>query len=348
MKVITVETSKRYEVLIGDGLIERAGELCANVVSPCKAVIISDDVVAKHYMDAVSQSFGQAGYQLSQFVFCSGEAQKNISTLGEILEFLAGQQLTRSDLIIALGGGVVGDIAGFAASVYLRGIRFVQIPTTLLAQVDSSVGGKTAVDLVAGKNLAGAFYQPELVVCDVNTLQTLPPDIFSGGMAEVIKYGVVFDEELFQALSGEYDLTDVIYRCICLKRDVVQGDEFDRGERQLLNFGHTIGHAIERLSHYSISHGQAVAIGMVICARGSFGMGFCMQDYSQNIIRLLKRYNLPASCSYSAEQLYEACLVDKKRSAEVITMVIPERIGRCVLRKTMLDEVYALIGKGVG
>ena len=265
MNAVQVKASREYDVLIGAGLLDRCGELIAAVHKPCTAAIITDDTVNALYGERVEASLAAAGYKVVRFVFPHGEENKNLMTFAAAQNFLAENRLSRSDLVVALGGGVVGDLAGFVAATYLRGIRFVQLPTTLLAAVDSSVGGKTAVDLPAGKNLCGCFSQPSLVLCDYETLSTLPEETFAEGCAEVVKYGVLADEGFFSALEekgvkGEEEA--VITRCVSIKRDVVCADEFDNGERQKLNLGHTVGHAIEQNSNFSVSHGAAVAMGM--------------------------------------------------------------------------------------
>ena len=262
MRTVHIDASTQYDVMIGENLIDRAGELTAKAMKPCRCAIIADDTVDELYGDRVQISFKYSGFDAVRFSFPAGESSKHIDTLSDILEFLAEQQLTRSDLVVALGGGVTGDMAGFAAAVYARGIRFIQIPTTLLAAVDSSVGGKTAIDLNAGKNLAGAFHQPSLVITDVDVIRALPPEQFACGAAEVIKHGVLFDPALFDRVEDGHwhgDMADVIARNVALKRDVVVGDEFDRGERALLNLGHTFGHAIEKCSGLSITQSGVTA-----------------------------------------------------------------------------------------
>ena len=281
MKSVKISVSKEYEVLIGHGLINDCGELCRGVLAESvKAAVISDDNVAPLYLERVKAALEKAGFAVVSFVFPHGESSKNGGTYLEILNFLAENQITRTDALIALGGGVVGDITGFAAATYLRGIRFVQIPTSLLAMVDSSVGGKTAIDLPAGKNLAGAFCQPELVICDLDTLDTLSDAFFTDGCAEVIKYGILKDEALFAHLEEKaqgFDREYVISRCVELKRDYVTEDEFDTGLRMMLNLGHTVGHAIEKLSAYSVPHGSAVAMGMAIIARACAARGYLLR-----------------------------------------------------------------------
>lgn len=258
---------------------------------------------------------------------------------------MAENKLTRSDFAVALGGGVTGDMTGLAASLYLRGIPFVQVPTTLLAAVDSSVGGKTAVNLTAGKNLMGAFYQPSLVLCDTDTLGTLSAEIFADGMAEVIKYGVIFDKELFDTVKGgniSDKLERIIARCVELKRDVVAKDEFDKGERQLLNFGHTMAHSIEKCSNFEISHGSAVAIGMVIAAKAGNALGWSDDDCTDEIINANKNNSLPCECSFSPDELAQAALSDKKRAGDSIAFVAPRKIGECYLKKVSVDVLYKI------
>ena len=242
---------------------------------------------------------------------------KNAETFLALLNHLAAMEVTRSDLIVALGGGVVGDLAGFAASCYLRGIRYVQVPTTLLAAVDSSVGGKTAIDLEAGKNLVGAFWQPSLVLCDVDVLNTLSSDIFRDGCAEVIKYAVLYDPALFDELMRtgmDFDRVAVITRCVEWKRDVVADDEFDTGSRMKLNLGHTIGHGVEAKSEFTISHGQGVAIGMAIVIRAAVKFGMCDLYTCDKVLHILKRFQLPTHAPYNSEQIYNYTLSDKKRT----------------------------------
>ena len=248
-------------------------------------------------------------------------------------------------MVLALGGGVVGDMAGFAAAIFLRGIPYIQAPTTLLAAVDSSVGGKTAVDISAGKNLVGAFHQPALVYLDTDTLSTLDPAVMRDGFAEVIKYGIILDKNLFDtvAVPGSFDLKSVIARCIEIKRDVVEADEFDKGLRGLLNFGHTFGHAIEKLSGFTITHGSAVARGMIIAAKVARVYGFT--DYTEQITKVVKDYGFETGCPYSADELYSVILSDKKRSGSDITLVLPKEIGKCVLEKMPSAQVLELMKK---
>ncbi|MBQ7817668.1 MAG: 3-dehydroquinate synthase [Oscillospiraceae bacterium] len=350
MKTIHVTASKEYDVKIGSGLLTSLGIELASICKVGTAAIISDSNVWPLYGEAATAALESAGYRVVNYVFPAGEARKNGATYLSILNFLAQNHITRSDCIVALGGGVVGDISGFAAATFQRGIAYIQVPTTLLAAVDSSVGGKTAIDLEAGKNLAGAFYQPRLVLCDTDLLRTLPADIFRDGCAEIIKYGILYDEMLFSTLMNDglnFDRESVIARCVELKRDVVSRDEFDTGERQKLNLGHTIGHAVEASSNFTVSHGQAVAIGMAIVASAAAKYGICSADTQTQILSILAKYQLPSTTNHTARQLFETALSDKKRLGGSVTLVLPERIGSCILRSTPVEELEDFIKAGL-
>ena len=350
MKKITVNASRSYEIIIGKGILSDSGEYCLTALGKtCRVCILSDDNVAPLYLDKVKGSLQANGFDTIEYVIPHGEASKNTQHLVELVEFMAMNRLTRSDALIALGGGVVGDLGGFAASVYLRGIPFIQMPTTLLAAVDSSVGGKTAVDLVAGKNLMGAFYQPSLVLCDCAALDTLPREIFADGCAEVIKYGVINDPSFFEYLEGstENDIETVIATCVKNKADIVMEDEFDKGKRQLLNLGHTVGHAIELCSDLKISHGSAVAIGMTVVTRAAYKLGICTADDLNRLISTLEAYALPTECPYSAKELTKIATADKKRSGDKIALVVPHGIGSCELMPIPVSELCDFIEKGL-
>ena len=345
MKTIQVKASKNYDVIIGSSLLAFLGEQLLSVSGKsCKVAIISDSNVWPLYGDTATENLRDFGFDVINYVFPAGENSKNAETYLGILNFLAENNITRSDLLVALGGGVVGDITGFAAATFLRGVSFVQIPTTLLAMVDSSVGGKTAINLPTGKNLIGAFNQPRLVLCDLDTLGTLPESVFRDGCAEVIKYGVIYDAELFDHLSENglaFDREYVISRCVELKRDVVEQDEFDTGARQMLNFGHTIGHGIEAQSGFSVTHGQAVAIGMAIVSKSG-----CPAIYQQ-IIDVLDKFHLPTTTNFTAEQLYTSALSDKKRAGGTVNLIIPTEIGRCAIVPTNVNALKSFIEEGL-
>lgn len=345
MKVINVNASKNYDVIIGGDILNSLGEKCVSLFGKSKAVIVTDSNIAPLWLDKVKSILESAGVSTAEFIFPAGEESKSARTLFELVEFAAENKLTRSDFLVALGGGVTGDMTGLAASLYLRGIPFVQIPTSLLAAVDSSVGGKTAVNLNAGKNLMGAFYQPSLVLCDTNTLSTLPEEEFANGMAEIIKYGVIFDKDLFDKVCGgdvKSDMENIIARCVELKRDVVTKDEFDNGERQLLNFGHTMAHSIEKCSDFEIPHGSAVAIGMVIASRAAFALGWSKEDCTAAIINANKNNYLPFECEYTPKDLADAALSDKKREGGTINFVVPDVMGKCILKKIPVEELYKI------
>lgn len=350
MKTVRVDASKSYCVQIGSGLLNKLGEYAAQHKKSSKAVIICDSNVLPLYAAKAETSLLDNGFSVLTYSFPAGESSKNLETYGNILNFLAENKVTRSDLLIALGGGVTGDITGFVAATYLRGISFIQVPTTLLAMVDSSVGGKTAVDLPSGKNLVGAFYQPDLVLCDIDTLATLPDDVFIDGCAEVIKYGILYDDVLFEKLYAQgpsFDREDVICRCVELKRDVVNADEFDTGLRQQLNLGHTIGHAIEAESNYLISHGKAVAIGMAMIARAAAKYQICTDNTAEQICDILQKFTLPINTQYSSDALYTGTLSDKKRANDTVNLIVPLKIGKCTLRPTPVEEIKAFIQAGI-
>ena len=293
-----------YPIHIENGILAKTGELVSEVFSGKKIMIVSDDNVFPLYGEIITKALSDSGFECHSFVLPHGEPTKSCQSLPKIYEALINAKLTRSDLLIALGGGVIGDLAGFAASSYLRGIKFVQIPTSLLAQVDSSVGGKVAVDLPQGKNLVGAFYHPKAVIIDPDVLNTLPDHFISDGMGEVIKYGCIKDKELFELLCRHTsfddlkpELTQIIARCVDIKRIVVEADQFDFGERILLNFGHTLAHTIEQHFHYEReSHGEAVGIGMYQITKIAEEMGLTKPGEAEHIRKVLDIYGLPHKC----------------------------------------------------
>jgi len=351
MTTVTVRASRPYEVTIGRGLLDTVGRQAAGQWKGRSAAVVSDSTVAPLYLNRVKDSLERAGFRVHSFVFPAGEDQKNGGTYLKLLEFLAARRLTRADGLIALGGGVVGDLAGFAAATFLRGIGFLQLPTTLLAAVDSSVGGKTAIDLTNGKNLAGAFYQPQAVLCDLDTLDTLPAEVFADGCAEVIKYGMIGDPALLARLETvdfRVDPEELVARCVAQKRDLVEQDEFDTGARQLLNLGHTLGHGVEACSGYTVSHGRAVAIGMTLVTRAAVAFGRCPAEVLPRLRRLLERYGLPDATAYSAQALYEKTLSDKKRSGDTISLVVPVAWGASQLVRIPVSELPAWIERGLG
>jgi len=348
MTEVTVAASKTYKILIGENMLDVCGDFIKQTCGGATAYVICGDTVEKLYSEKVLNSLKRSGYITHLGVYPHGEQSKNSNTYITLLNDIAEKKLTRTDVIVALGGGVTGDLSGFLAATYMRGIKYVQIPTTLLAMVDSSVGGKTAIDLPAGKNLAGAFHQPELVLCDYSTLSTLPEETFKAGCAEVAKYAVLSEPELIDLLKEpKKNIEAIIEHSVSIKRDVVQNDEFDKGERQKLNLGHTVGHAIEKLSDFKLSHGQAVAAGMAIISRAAYANGECSEETVKAIEEILTSLDLPISTEYSADQLADVMLSDKKRSGSKINLIIPKKVGECIIKEINALEVKEYIEKGL-
>ena len=344
MTTIRVPVQQPYNVLIERGILAKCGELIADQIGGTSCAVITDDNVDKLYSQTVEESLKAAGLRVVKFVFPHGESSKSAATLLQIYSFLTQNDITRGDCLVALGGGVVGDITGFAAATYLRGLPYVQIPTSLLAQVDSSVGGKTAIDLPEGKNLVGAFKQPIFVLCDPDTLRTLPREFLIDGMGEVVKYGMIADEKLFDLLCGcdidnvQAHFDEIIPACIGIKRDVVAGDEFDTGNRMILNFGHTLGHAIEAYYHYeTYTHGCAVGAGMCL-----------MTEYNgstEDYLRLkacCERYKLPTSVDAPLSKLLPLCGHDKKRLGGDIRYITCSPIGTAHIKTASFHEFCRL------
>lgn len=335
MKTLDVPASTPYRVEIGRGAANALGERLGSLCPKCeRVVLVSDDTVFPLHGAGVLARLRQAGYAAEAFVVPSGEASKTAENLLSLLNFLTEKGLARSDALVALGGGMVGDLTGFSAAVYMRGIAYFQLPTTLLAAVDSSVGGKTAVDLPAGKNLMGAFWQPRGVLCDLAFLDTLPETVFADGCAEVVKTAILFDPPLFEALSRSgpaFDRENIIAQCVSHKRDVVAADEFDRGQRALLNLGHTLGHAVEACSDYSLSHGQSVAIGTAVVCRAAARNGLCDPALPGAVTRALRSFGLPTETDTPLDALMPAMLSDKKRAGAKVAVVVPRGLGHCEL-----------------
>lgn len=333
MNAITVKASKTYQILIGRDILPQTGLLFREIVHKAsKVMLVSDDNVFPLYGERVSSSLRKSGLDVFSFILPHGERSKNLDNYGKLLNEMCSVHLSRNDVVAALGGGVVGDLAGFAAATYLRGVSFVQMPTTLLAAVDSSVGGKTAVDLPEGKNQVGCFYQPDLVICDIHCLDTLPVEEYRSGCAEIIKYAILdgdglFSEILETPICSQYE--NIISRCVKLKKKYVEEDECDTGCRMLLNLGHTIGHAVEKCSLYSIPHGQAVAMGMAAAAKAGEAMGCSRPGLSDTVGGIIASYGLPADLPFSAEELAEAALYDKKNTSRSIRFIVPAELGNC-------------------
>lgn len=357
MQTITVNTAgqpagRPYPIHIGSGLLPLAGEYMAAVCHTGRQVcIVTDSNVAPLYLKTVSDSLSAAGFLVESISFPAGEASKRLDTVAAIFNVLAAKGFTRSDYLVALGGGVVGDITGFAAATWMRGIGFVQIPTTLLAQVDSSVGGKTGVDIPQGKNLVGAFWQPMMVLADTDTLSTLPPDVFADGMGEVIKTACIKDAALFERLADTDCMNpanrgEVIARCVAIKARVVELDEREiSGERKLLNFGHTLAHALEAYYHYEgLSHGRAVAVGMVQISAAAEQKGLTPPGIAEAIGRLLKIYGLPTTDPAPLSDCLKLMLSDKKRSGGKLDLVLLSQIGEAYVHTISIEELPAFFG----
>jgi 3-dehydroquinate synthase len=342
MRTVKVPLGNRsYNIVIGRGLLKGLGVACQKLKLGARCAVISDSNVARRFGKAAQQSLARAGFDALLIVVPAGETAKSLKTVQACYDRLARHRLERKSFIVALGGGVVGDLAGFVAATYLRGIPFVQVPTTLLAQVDSSVGGKVGVNLQAGKNLVGAFHQPRLVLCDFDTLRTLPVREYRSGVAEIIKYGIIYDTALFQKLERELPkllkrdpktLADVVARCCEIKAEVVGQDETDGGLRAILNFGHTIGHALEAISGYGkYLHGEAIAIGQVAAAELSARLTGLADADVERIRVLFQRAGLPVAVKLDAsarKQLLAAMKLDKKVSGGEIKFVLAGRIGK--------------------
>ncbi len=346
MKKFVLSTTNPYDILIGKDLIKNAGAYISTCIPPCHLYVITDSTVNNIYAQVVMTSLMEHGYRTSKVVFPAGEHSKNLNTYSNILEAMADEGLNRSDAIVSLGGGVVGDMAGFVAATYMRGIPYVQIPTTYMAAIDASIGGKTGINLLSGKNLTGAYWQPSLVICDYKTFDSLPAEKLRDGIAEAVKCAVVAEDSLITPIK-EHNYEYVIERCVSIKKSVVEVDECDKGLRQILNFGHTIGHGLEKLSAFSISHGQAVAKGMVVEARAAYKLGLTDVDISGDLEKILSELGFNLSIDYSLEELYHYALMDKKISGDKITMVIPETIGKCRLQKISLSELRKFIELGL-
>ena len=332
------------EIHIENGLLSRAAAVIGETFSPSRIHIVSDSTVAPLYLQKLEQQFT---LPVTHTVIPAGEEHKRLSTVEGIYHDLLASGMTRKDLIIALGGGVVGDITGFAAATFLRGVSLCQIPTTLLAQVDSSVGGKTGVDMPEGKNLVGAFYQPRLVLIDPAVLATLPNQTFADGMAEVVKYGYISNREILDMVSApdyKKNIERIICECVRIKRDVVTIDEHDTGLRMILNFGHTIGHAAEKLGNYvDLTHGQAVAVGMVAAMRLSAMLG--NEDLSERLIGILEHIGLPTELKYGREDIYRSLLSDKKKFGATVNFILVREPGRAEITPIDAEKLHEYVLK---
>ncbi len=349
MEKVYINASTPYEVLIGEGLLDHVDEYVKNVTQAKTIVIISDDFVYPFYGEKVEKCLASAGFHTYSYIVEHGENSKSLVTYSEVAQFMCSNHISRRDAVIALGGGVVGDLSGFVASTFQRGMDFISIPTTLLAAVDSSVGGKTAVNLGNGKNQIGTFHQPKVVICDTLTFNTLPENEYSNACAEIIKYGMIGSTELLQKIKEKpikEQYEQIVYECVSMKRDIVERDEFDNGERMLLNFGHTIGHAIETISGYSIPHGMGVAIGMALITRASIYYGYCREDTLETLLDLITMYDLPSETEYTPELLAEIARSDKKSDGDEMNIIIPDKTGHCIIPTIKKEDFVEWIRRG--
>lgn len=350
MSVIKVKKPGKYDITVEKGIISRCGEIIKNAVRGNKCLIVTDTNVEPLYMNTVANSLKVNGFRVYSYVFEAGGENKNIRTVEDIIAAMCGAELTRNDFAVALGGGVCSDLVGFAASVYKRGIDFVTIPTTLLAQIDASVGGKTGCDTVYGKNVIGTFHAPAAVVTDPDCLATLPHRYFCDGLAEAIKYGVIASASLFERLSTENadEFTEqLITECITIKRDITERDFYEKGDRILLNLGHTLGHAIEKYYNYKdVTHGEAIGIGMVAVTLAAERHGECEKGTAAKITECLHNCELPATTGIGLEKLCGNVTHDKKRYGDDIKLVIPKKIGSCTVKLIPINKLYGYFGDG--
>lgn len=339
-----------YDIIIGKNILKNAADYILSArKKPSKIMVVTDENVAELYADTVCNSLKEIA-EVKLVVLPAGETTKSLSYLSDLYDEAFSFGMTRSDLAVALGGGVIGDLTGFFASTLLRGIDVVQIPTTLLSQVDSSVGGKTAIDVSWGKNLVGTFYQPKLVIADTETLSTLPDSEFSSGLAEVIKYGCIWDKEFFDKINTADDRNDlmkiideIVYSCCDIKRQVVEKDEHDLSLRMILNFGHTAGHIVEKAYNYEgYTHGEAVAFGMIVAARLGECLGISKSGTSDTIKCIVEKFNLPSEIKINNEDL-SGIVLDKKASGSEISIILLEKIGKYNIHKMNTDEYIALL-----
>ncbi len=348
MLKMTVAASTPYDILIDRDILGQCCDFIKPLTSAKKILVISDSNVAPLYAKKIVFALEKENFNASLFTFPAGEENKTLQTVSAMLDAMCRFGLTREDMVIAVGGGVTGDMVGFAASIYLRGIDFIQIPTSLLSQVDSSVGGKTGCDLPFGKNLVGAFHNPRLVLIDTATLDTLPSEFFCDGMGEIIKTGAIKDEKLFNCLSAEdcdLSLEKIIYACVDIKRTVVEKDFKESGERRLLNFGHTLGHAIELYYDFrGITHGEAVGVGMLMITRAAEQQGLTKAGTAERLEKILKEFNLKTQVDAPTKDLLALCHRDKKSTSQFINLVLIKEIGCAYVHKIPLKELESFFG----
>ncbi len=345
MRKITVAGSKKYDIIIDKNILSEAYQYIKPFLTGNIVYIVTDDIVDSLYGSILTDSLESNGLSVFKYIIPHGEHSKNTDNYIAVLNDMATKGVSRSDMLIAFGGGIPGDLGGFAAATYLRGIPLLHIPTTLLATVDSSIGGKTGIDLKEGKNLAGAFYQPQAVICDLSLLDTLPDEVFKDGYAEIIKYGILSGNQLFNRIKIplKSDIESIVYECVKIKRDIVQKDESDIGMRQLLNLGHTIAHAVELLSGYTISHGAAVAKGLHLISKISYTQGLCTKEVLTKITDMLNLHGFNTDLLYGAKDIANAITADKKRSSGHINLILIRDIGKCTIEKTDMSDLTDII-----
>jgi len=337
---LTVNVSTSYDIVIEKGISDKIGKLITEVCNCCKVLIITDSNVPKEYSQKIYDNLQKIGYMPFIYTIPSGESSKSITNFALIHNYLAENLFSRKDLIVAVGGGVVGDLSAFVASTYMRGIKFVNVPTTMLSCIDSSVGGKTGVNLECGKNLVGTFYQPSLVVVDPLFLNSLPKDIYNDGLGEAIKYGIM-DSSVWEVLKNDANnnIEEFIYKCLSIKKYVVEQDEKEGGLRQVLNLGHTFGHAIETLSNYTILHGIAVVKGIVIIAKYALKNGEISQEKYNEIVSVISKYDIDYTCPYSLEDLKLIMQKDKKANGGFVNLICIKDIGKVYIKNIKIDEI---------
>ncbi len=343
LKIIKIKTQKPYKVYIKDGIIGTLAPYVKEHLTGKKVLVVTDDVVSELYLDGVISQINKMGKTSYSFAIKNGESSKNFESYTKVIDYLAENEFTRKDCVVALGGGVVGDLSGFIASTYLRGISFIQIPTTLLSATDSSVGGKTGIDITKGKNLVGAFYSPKAVIIDTGVIKNLPKDIFSDGFGEVIKYAVL-DKKIYNEIKKEnYDLTKVIALSVSYKNKIVSQDEFEKNQRKFLNLGHTYAHAIEKLSDYKISHGTAVIMGTKKILDYALRERFIDEENYQKLSKIISKIELPND-DFDIEEIISVIKNDKKRKGDAIDLVVPTKIGKVKIIKTPIEDLRSVYG----
>lgn len=348
MNTIRVKTSKEYDIIIDSGILRNSGELCKRVVSGKRILILTDTNVAKLYAQETASAFKNSGFDVTIYTVKAGEKSKSCDNLLKIVSHLVSNHFERDDTLVTLGGGVVGDLGGFAAATYLRGINLVHIPTTLLACVDSSIGGKTGVNIKYGKNLFGSFYQPSLVICDTDLISTLPEKIKADGIAEIIKYGLMADPDILKLIESDTpDYSTIIGICAKLKAETVACDEHDTGLRQILNFGHTVGHAVEACSKYKISHGYAITIGMSVIIKAQCKLNKLDNSVYERFCNIAEKFKLPLDCNFSINELKKYIYIDKKRKDDKIALVILKEVGTAEVITVNDDELTDILEKGL-